>query len=289
VFLVTKPLQLIVSEIIKQELNVSKTCLAVVDEFAEAEAVFRNISEYNAWGESLFFKDRKQAFSYLSKHIEYKQLFVDTDVGPRYHLRMLLLKLVKAKFVVSVYEEGIGSYRTDLFESSLKNAFLVGLGVGSYFGHNYFTERIYLFDPERYRKIVGVNNNVFVEKILETYIDFISRCSQRLEYYFDAEELCNTYSGNECAIYLTGWEIDRNFSFWLSNNRSQFDTTFVKPHPQIKTREEILEFDIVIPGRLPVELFLSSLSQNFQNVTVYHHNSSVAHYLKSENLNFVEI
>ncbi len=124
-FIVTKPLQLmVVFAIIEQLPKKSMKELIVVDAFKNSEKVTANLGEYGKrWGKAAFVDTHGQAYKYASG-AGYSKLFIDSDVGLRKYLQLVLIKALNTDIVIAVYEEGLGTYRNDLYKGLKKKCMM---------------------------------------------------------------------------------------------------------------------------------------------------------------------
>ena len=289
VYVATRPIQIIIFELILDRMCRGRSCLLIVDEFAEAELVFKNIQKYGFWAEAFFFHTREEAFRYLTRSIRFNNLYVPSDIGLKFWLQILSIKVFNIPFKLAVCEEGVGTYRTELYFPVFKRKLLRKLGVGTYFGGCHFTDCIYLFEPDVYKNIF--DSDVKLYKLPSSLSDYLHSHIDRYKAYFDASGVFSVYGGHSCAIYLTSYQVDHSFikNLVVTNEEKQFEVLFVKPHPLMKYSVQAKGIDFVIPNKIPVELCLMELSIIFESVTVFHQGSSAAHYMNFSNVEFRRI
>lgn len=283
-FIITKPLQLmIVLAIIKQLPEKIHKELLIIDFFADAEKVSIKLSEIiDSTFSVIFLKDDIQAFN-LSGKKKYKKLFMDSDVGFFRNLTLFNLKIRSIKTIFCTYEEGIGTYRNDLY-FGVKRTFLKIIGCGVNFGGNWLTRELYVYNIDEVplkkskTRIVRINKNI--QNLIEEDKYFLA-------YVFDDYEFLNEFSkfnNYNCLVYLSSWDIDLELFDLLKSIRSE---CFVKLHPHIKIQlERHVNFHI-IDSRIPAEIFLSNLSFYCNKILVIHHGSSVDRYIKNEKIEFI--
>ena len=287
-FIITKPLQLmVVMTIIEQLPDEIIKELIVIDAFFGAKKIVEELTISNPkWQRTVFFENSSAAFRHCIK-LRYDSLFLDSDVGFRKNIDLIRLKLSTPKTRIAVYEEGLGSYRNDIYYGARKRILSL-IGVGVHFGGNWLTKEIYLFQPSDYinnclEKTVDVIliKMVISQLILKYEIEFdeLFKLAELKSYLTDAS------SNNVCDIYLTSW----SWSSEAIKRLKQSDSCrIVKFHPHIK--EVILssefQFDVSVPPEIPAEILITIASKIFKNVRVLHHGSSVVRYLNLKNVNF---
>ena len=287
-FIITKPLQLMVVMAIIEQLpdEISKE-LIVIDAFFGAKKIAEKLTTSNPkWQRTVFFENPSAAFRHCRER-RYDSVFLDSDVGFRKNIDLMRLKLSTPKTRIAVYEEGLGSYRQDIYHGAKRGIFAL-MGVGVYFGGNWLTKEIYLFRPNEY-----INN--FLEKTADVIHikTFISQLIIKYKTEFDElfelaelkSDLARASSNNVCDIYLTSWSWDGE----TMKRLMQCDSCrVVKFHPHMKgilvSSEH--QFDVSVSPEIPAEILITIASKIFKNVRVLHHGSSVVRYLNLINVNF---
>lgn len=288
-FIVTKPLQLMVVLALIPQLE--KDCsedFLVVDNFAGAKSVYEELAG-RAGGNCrvYYFSDESDAYEFALAQ-KYQKLFVDSDVGFRKNATLVKMAVLSPLTVLAVYEEGLGSYRTDLYEGARKQ-FLQMMGCGVFFGGNWRTKEIYLFEPQSCTTPIKAQKI----KILKTLSELLSQEWDFLCSIFGADEFVESIrpsgsSSKECVIYLTSWTIEEQRIAGLCANGKK---VIVKPHPHIKKTGFLsLRSDLSLaPASIPAEIVIMSASRTFERVTVLHHGSSVDRYLDIPNVDFERV
>jgi len=286
--IVTKPLQLMIAMTIIEQLDIGrKADLLIVDAFGNAKMVFDNLNNHQLkklYRAVYFFDNHKLAYQHANK-TGYGNIYIDSDVGFKKYLTLLFLKIKNPFVKISVYEEGLGSYRTDIYSSNLKKFFLRVFGVGIHFGGSAITSSIYLFKTDAYINLFhsGARKVNLINKELSL---FIEENKEFLYFLFKYEPIKNQADKTkECHIYLTSWIPDGKF---IKKLKSFSGDKFIKPHPHLKISLERSGL-IEVPGGVPAELVLDDLSKSYSKVIVYHHGTSAKRYLNSANLIFTEI
>ena len=217
------------------------------------------------------------------------RLFIDSDVGVRRYIQLAFLKLRKPRLIVSVYEEGVGTYRDDLYRGWKKRLFQV-FGVGTYFGGCFFTTQIYVYRSDEYSRKLGCCGVEIVKLQNTIEMLIVSRLSD-LKRIFDVTPSCldgaEAEQQDECLIYLSSWLIDKEVVNKLS---LQTGLKIIKPHPHIRTTVNLegLGF-LILEGAFPAELLVLWVSERFNKVTLYHHGSSVERYISRDNVEFIQL
>lgn len=290
-FVVTKPLQLMVVMAILEQLPVDIIKdLILVDGFIGAEEVSERIAATSSkWDGVIFLSKVDDVIGYI-KLQRYDWIFIDSDVGIRKYLQLLGIKLIRPQTKISVYEEGLGSYRTDIY-AGVKKVLLKYTGVGVYFGGCWLTENIYLYVPDEYIKKTAAKKNKTI-KILKTIPDLFGEHNKWFASVFGLLEielaLLASPRKNNCIIYLTSWSWD----YKTASDLCRLDAyKILKFHPHIReqTKEIIDFFDFSASATVPAEFLVIMASTVFEKVTVYHHGTSVERYLKLKNVQFTKI
>lgn len=285
VFITTKPLQILVAVSIIKQLGIEKSSrLIIIDSFRNAELVCERMASAE-WSlknlELAFMKSRREAHSFVSAN-KTRNVFIDGDVGVRWFLDLLYLKSFFRNRKINVYEEGLGTYRTDIY-SNIKKKLFNFFGIGTNYGGCIFTDNIYLYDkceylknfPSLRKKAIGISCGV--SDIISNEVEFWSRV-------FGCDPIV-VKNNAECNIYLSSWTIDKEF---LKSFRKMSGDKYIKPHPHIKENLRF-EFSEMISGCTPAEFILMDLVKKYEKVNVFHHGSSVDRYISAENLEFKKI
>ncbi len=280
VFLISKPLQLMVALcIVQQGTWKSKPVLIVVDAFSGASGVAERIANnFDCLQRVVFFTSRKMALAFIKKE-KFLHLFIDSDVGIKNFVSLLAQKLANPKISIDVYEEGLGTYRSDLY-FGLKKFVLKYFGVGTYFGGCKLVSGIYVFNVNEYKKN-NINKRSKVYSINEGIFEFIMRNHDALRCVFGFNGISHESKTNSgCSIYLSNWKLDSSFISYFKNIDGDL---FIKPHPHILNCNQF-EGITTIKANVPAELVIAELIKLYELVTVFDHKSSVRRYIVSEKL-----
>lgn len=290
-FIITKPLQLLVAlAIIDQLSDVTTSDLLLVDAFLGAKDITKKLTDsHQKWRRASFFKNHEAAYKHCRRK-KYDRVFVDSDVGLRKNIDLIRLKLPTLKTRICVYEEGVGSYRSDLYYG-LKKKLLTFVGAGTCFGGNWLTKDIYLYCPSEYTSKFPYGR-VSVVQIKISITNLIHKYDHEFDSLFDLgmlrTKLTHFASKEVCDIYLTSWSWDDGAMKRLAASDS---CRIVKFHPHIKTIPPLLAngFDVSVPSSIPAELLIAAAAAMFKRVRVMHHGSSVTRYLDIRNVEFIVI
>jgi len=281
-FLITKPLQLMVAlSILRQSKWASPPSFLIADTFEDAEAVFARLpATYGNDLNAKFFLSQKEAYRHLGNN-SYTNVFIDSDVGAKKFLMLSLFKLRNIQSSIYVYEEGVGTYRTDLY-AGWKAKLFDYIGIATYFGGCRFTDSIFVFDPIEYeQKFARVAGKV--RRISTTLEEFLVADGGKLNsvFGFQGESLGKQCSG-VCKVYLSAWAIDEKFLEYFTRLPGDL---YIKPHPHILGT--ILPSDIaIIASGVPAELVVKNLLERYEFIEVFDHRSSVRQYIKSKRISF---
>lgn len=261
--------------------------LLIVDYFSGAQKVSARLNELNLAECSVwFFADEAKAFSFVRRR-RYKKIFIDSDVGFIRNLTLIKLWALCPESRIAVYEEGVGTYRNDLY-AGLKKRIMEALGCGVYFGGNWRTSELYLYQPEL------CQNKLRAQKLpIHKSISSLLVCmANTFEYIFDSadffEKIMQRNESSRCLIYLSNWQLDKAVVDQLKQMRC---LTIVKPHPHIKELGMLNEMEgmVLAPAGIPAEMLISMVSRKFDHVKVLHHGSSVVRYVNYESVEFCTV
>ncbi|MBK61648.1 MAG: hypothetical protein CL575_01650 [Altererythrobacter sp.] len=264
-FIVTKPLQFMIADMIAAQHHGGEPVdFLIVDLFAGASQFVERFNRLDRPGQrAIYFAEQPAAYAHAAE-TDYGVVHTNCDVGFRIHR---MLKRLKGKSV-RVYEEGVGTYRNDLY-SGFRRRFLEKRGIGTVFGGSNMAHFVYVFDPARYyQSVQGVR--AIPMPINGTLAGYVEANRDSLCYLFGTG--LQVPSEEHATIYLTSWDVDQSVVEELQA-RGRF---FIKPHPHRKDAEAGPN---VLPGGVPAEVLIPMLAQAHPSLTVYHHGSSAAHYL----------
>lgn len=256
----------------------TKNCLYITRDFCDAHTLLGSVTLNSIFKKVVLFETRRDALNAAASKVPEK-IFIDSDIGLKPACDFIKLKLKSKNTQLCVYEEGIGTYRTDIIKNKLKKAIYHILGASDSFGGSPFTDRIYVFNAELYKS----NHPEYSQKTIVIPVSLASWVvsnKHSLENVFGLVAVEEGSTANDVvSLYLTGWQVDFN----LIKNIPRENRLYVKPHPHISgvalaSLKEIKGIKL-IPGQVPAELLIALLMEKFNKVQVYHHNSSSVYYM----------
>lgn len=284
-FVAGTPLHVMISLSLINQLNIrDSSCLKIIDYFSGAQRVFERLSAIDWYYSNLevsFFKSHRRAYLDSIKD-ETSHLYIDSDASFQRHLDLISIKLLRPTMTVNVFEDGVGSYRTDLYSGLKKKVFDL-FGVPTFLGGSIFTKKIFVYDQERYRNTFP-DAKCDVVKIAEPLLATIARLENGLHQAFSYEPDIRPKS-RKCIVYLSNHNIDLAF---IEGLRSPDRDVFVKLHPRIKNFSNVRGVRY-LENHVPAEIILRCLTTKYDEIEIQHHGSSVEQYLKSDNVRFVRI
>lgn len=285
-FIVTTPLQYL--NVLNIETLGNKVIL-VLGGFINSEVFFSNIVNTKVWDEAHYFENYNDMFKYLIEIINRKdKLFIDSDYGLVTNNKLRKIKTNE----IYVYEEGIGSYRSDLVSrerSWLKKNVLLFLGNKEFFGGSKYVKGIYIYDHERHIKNVPSFN--------KERLHFKNRFSEQLKSNisnFITDNLIEKYKtlvkNKEVVLYITNWNYNKQIEKYIENIKKEDNSKLLilKPHPHFNDFNQIkIKFDDIVSGDILVEILLTLLKEFSKDFLVLHENtSSLQYYPTINNISF---
>lgn len=288
-FIITKPLQLlIVLAIIDQIHSSHKNDLLIVDLFHNARQISERLKKAGAKNCSIYFVENINDAYRKAIKSRYKKLFIDSDVGLLKNLTLTRLKIFSPRTILSVYEEGIGTYRKDLY-SGVKKLVVRMLGGGIFFGGNWTTRELYIYDTDGYTNPIR-SKKIKIKKGIRSLLE--SRLYPLHEIFGAAEfqtKISNQPKTFKCVyIYLSSWHIDTET---LDHLKEKDSTVIIKPHPHIKdvSQLKVSRNFLLAPAEIPAEMLLSIVAASYHEIVVFHHGSSTERYCQDDRITFKNI
>lgn len=287
VYVATKPLQYMVCDIIRGGREGAK--IVIVGMFFESRSAFERIKRTGLWGGVFFSRNRFLSFL-RAAFLRPKRLFVDGDIGTRIFLYLALVKLLSPNVKVYVYEEGVGTYRSDIYQINawrrIKSEIFAKIGIATYFGGSVFCDGVFVFRAACYIDKVRPRSCIQVSQINESLLSYCKREMNSLRYIFAGRARLGFGSNKYCVIYLSDWELRESARKSLLKFGDDY-YKIVKPHPHILAYpRDWGQADWVADASLPAELLVIDAMAVFEKVVVIHHGSSVASYVTSENVSY---
>jgi hypothetical protein len=207
---------------------------------------------------------------------DYDSLFIEDDRVSRYQLfaPQRTLRMV-------LFEEGIGTYRTDAAMSlrglrKLKWKVLAATtGCGWDFGEGRRTDVVMVSRPDAYRRLNPRTAHKAVG--FPGLVDELERDAAAWRRLVLGEIGASTGGSGRVALVLAKWGPTPDSVF--ERAATDADVVLYKAHPHDGT--PIRHHGVInVPGSwIPAEAFVTTLADVSDHLTVYHHSSSVAFYL----------
>ncbi|UUV21273.1 hypothetical protein [Paenimyroides aestuarii] len=285
-YIATKPLQYY--NCLNIASNKTNNTIIIVNSFYNAIEFSRKVGKANFWDRSVFFNNLKEAYDFLSKSIKKNDLiFVDSDYGLQNFI--FQLKVVIKGGVIFVYEEGIGSYRDNLYTLH-KNLFARNImkfffRKFNHYGSSILCSGIYLYRINYHKEIFPNYRKkrfAFPNNLIENLIDYRYHLSEYSNIQIDNKI-------NKIIIYLSSWKFNKSALKYIS--KSENTINIIKPHPHmLEIDEEFIEnFDILLSPDILFELFIINLFDSKRKIIIYHEGSSSVENLEVLNLNFKKL
>ncbi|MCA0978729.1 alpha-2,8-polysialyltransferase family protein [Qipengyuania flava] len=284
-FVAGTPLHVMISLSLIQQFKIYDTsCLKIIDYFSGAKGVFERLSalewEYSNV-EVSFFKSHRLAYVDSVKD-DTKCLYIDSDASFQRHLDLIVLKSLRPSITINVFEDGVGSYRTDLYSGFKKKVFDL-VGVPTFLGGSPFTKSIFVYEPGRYKQTFP-NAKCDAIEITEPLLATIARLENGLHHTFSYEPEISPKS-DKCIVYLSNHNIDLDV---IEGLKSPDHDVFIKLHPRITEFSSVKGVSL-LENHVPAEIIFRHLLTKYDEIEVRHHGSSVEQYLKKNNVRFVRI
>ncbi|WP_143594695.1 hypothetical protein [Thioclava sp. DLFJ5-1] len=282
-FLISKPLQLMISLLVLRQLHLDVIpVFLVTNSFRGAKDIAGRLNAvYPNQVEAPFFETQAEAYSYLGEK-RLAHVFIDSDVGFQKAFTLARLKQLSRGNRIYVFEEGLGTYRDDLYRG-LKARVFSALGIATRFGASRFVDKVFLLTSDEYvEKFPDLATKAI--KISGSLSDFMSEEHENLRLVFGFAGVATPSHDRKevCHLYLTSWSVDEDF---LDNFSRLPGDLFIKAHPHIKT--DILPRGIeAIDAGIPAELAIVELLRYYEAVRVFDHMSSTRRYITSQRASF---
>lgn len=290
-FLATKPLQIMVSMAIRDQLQIEEQShLMVIPEFRDANLVVRRVREFDSRWLTVSEFSRKHDAIIQCVQGQYHRVFLDSDVGVRNAWTLRMLKAWSPSTRLCVFEEGIGTYRQDIY-SPARGMAVRALGGSTHFGGLPATNEVWVHRPDAYGSLFPRQADK-VRVINSSLQSWIASNMSQLELIFLGGPLDDLLPQGSrrgrCAVYLTAWT-------WRPDAyevvRAWGGLSVLKLHPHIQSDEDELRslFDLALPASIPAELVLLALARRFEEVAVFHHGTSTEQYIHHEGVTYFNL
>jgi hypothetical protein len=283
-FIVTKPLQLLVSLTIYREYcKGHRATFFIIDSFFEANVIADRIGQFMSKEiDCKFHKTKKDAYIEVVSH-SYNQIFIDSDVGFQNCLWLKFLKIFNKSLKINIFEEGNGTYSNELYVG-IKKKILKLMRISVFFGDCPVTSQIYLYNANDYLKkfpytkdkLVQINTNI-TEFIRSNFTDIATIFGTSDNDFFKSEK--------RCRIYLTDWNVDYKFIDDFLNLNGDL---FIKPHPHLTENFSEFNLNVMQPGA-PFELLIVYFLDIYERIDVYDSGSAARRYINDPKVRFHSI
>lgn len=256
----------------------NEDALYLVDWFSDAGRIAASPALGQRFSEVKLFQSRARAMLAAMKN-RYRQVYIDSDIGFKSYLCMILLKIFGCK-LIAVYEEGVGTYRDDLILGWRKFFFRIFNG-SCYFGQSPLVGKVVVFDSLRYQTLFPESSSKVVQipSLLQPWCE---KNIELLKDIFAPGFVIDMPTNTSLRVYLTDWSVDLNLIKLLSREGE----LYVKPHPHIR-EGALVEYQGYYPSvkwvhaSIPAELFFVLALNAQNNLKVYHYGSSAIFYFSS--------
>lgn len=290
-FLVSKPLQLMIAGNIKDQYSFGENNILVIwDGFLGSENVANSVDELEqlGWSSVYYFASKNSALAWL-KQQSLDELLIDSDVGVSNALTLLTFKLQNWKLKISVFEEGVGTYRNDLYQGFKKKLFSL-FGIGSVFGGFCLTSKIFVYKPDVYVTETG-NRTIKVSPISGRLGDYIESNLLALHRLFLFEPY-NLQKNSSVTLLLSDHKLnERKVDEVVCSLLENSGVAILKPHPHIRTVNSGIRsmFQYQCLATVPSELLIKNLSEVCSQVSVLHYGSSTEAYAHFDNVQYLNV
>lgn len=286
VFVTERPTQILTSIAICEQLkHDKKTQIIVANCFDDAVNIVKRFNEVEYIAAFELVENYEKALERAAEEFP-SHLFIHWDVGLGTQKRLRRLKQTDNNIKIFVFEEGVGTYREDIYRP-LKRKVLGVLGFPVNIGGSRYTNGIYVYDKDKYN-LYAKKKPKEVIQITESLTKLISKNISKLLYIFAGEKFITEVKKNtcrNCCVYLSNWSFSIDDIDLYSKKKC---LKILKLHPYCKAEYEDSSI-LIAPKSLPAEILLISILSYFEKITVYHHNSSSELYLNEKNICFKSI
>lgn len=288
-FIVTKPLQLIVSMALRDQLRLQgEARLYIVASFASAADITERLRSMPAgWSDVHLVTTRSEAIRKATRVSA--TVFIDSDVGLRTWLAFVMGRCLNGAVEAMVYEEGIGTYSETQIVRPLKRLIYHFFGIGWTFGASSFTKVVFVERPDLLPRAVKGSQSKVVSLERSISDEILDRRGFFRALFWPEESLAIPDSltcKEQCNVYLSAWRISESVIGLILSNPG---IHILKPHPHDKIESayaQRLGFSTIIPARVPAELLILRLTEVCAKVLVFHHGTSAQNYIRHENVEF---
>lgn len=285
IFICERPTQIITAlEVCNQLADKDETEILVAERFDDAQGIVERFSKMYPAVNFTLKVNYTDAINFMFSKLP-ASVYIHWDMGFRTQFWLARARSV-AGTRISVFEEGIGTYRQDIYPSLKRKIFCL-FRIPVNIGGSKHIDEIFVYNKSVYSK-VSYKKPLKVTSINRSLAESVLlRENELIEVFGATRFLCSIKEqmSNRCNILLSNW----NFSATdLALIYKTSDTNIVKFHPHCE--ERVLGHDLLnAPRSMPAELLLLILSRLFPLVFVYHYGSSVEKYIKEKNITFIDM
>jgi len=279
VFIFTRPIQYAnAKNILSKSLN-DRNILFVYPNFKDGKEFYKNILKYEKdWDAVIYIRSRLQLLFEVSK-IKIGHLYLSTDLGFYSIIQLFSEKCYH-------YEEGWGTYsRGENKKKDLKNKLGIlaykAFGSGNHMGSSLRTNGVVIYN----KKLHNLKFPSYNKEIQIFPIDFKKNVLVNLPFFervYSFRDSLSVYKNKSILIYATGWKVDENILEELTSVKNKFDYIFIKFHPHIKEDNNTSIDFVRLEQNVLLELYISELLTQNNDITVWHDNSSSIFYYLDE-------
>lgn len=285
-FITERPTQAITATIISLNNKSARSItIYVANCFNDAKGITQRLSEVHKDLTYIHSDSYNSAFeSAISKRPDV--LFIHWDVGFRTQNILKRVKKENPTIKISVFEEGIGTYRQDIYPRLKKLLFQI-CKLPINIGGSRHTDEIYVYNVNQY-EYNATKKPISIKPIPKKLDEYITSNIKNLSYIFNFSDFLDSLNKSpdeNCFIYLSNW----NFHIEEINKFKCLDGALVlklHPHCQVQIKDEKI---YIAPSSVPAEVLIILASQIFSRVTVYHNNSSTEMYINNKNIEFIDL
>ncbi len=284
-FIIERPIQLITALSIAVSLPPETTVkIVIADEFEDAKGIFSRCITYFPSCSFTLVDAYADAIEYCYKNRADK-LFIHWDVGFGTRNRLRRMKALHPDISISVFEEGVGTYRADIYSVGKRIIFKI-LGLPVNVGGSKYIDEIYVYDPDSYKK-TAYRKPSEIRKIVPDLADAITNQMSEFVSVFGAEEFFDAFlpdDRRDCTIFLSDWSLNAD---QIKGVFVDGDVNVLKLHPHCRMSPKGVGA-FVPPAGLPAEILVLVASRFFNMVKVIHRGSSTSRYIRRNNVIFTE-
>lgn len=279
VFILTRPIQYAnAKNIISKTFN-DKNILFLYPNFKDGIKFYESILKFEGdWYKVILIKSRFQLMYEVLK-LKIDKLYLSTDLGFYTIIQIFASKSFH-------YEEGWGTYSNGesknlTFASRLFLYIYRVLGNGEHMGNSVKTKGVIVYNKSLHKlKFPNYKKNIYTFPL-----GFKQNIAANLPFFenvFKFKKSLSNYKNNTILIYATGWKIDDNILKELNSKRKNFDHILIKLHPHIRDfNQSLLGFN-QLEQNVILEIYISELLAQNNNITIWHDNSSSVFYYLDE-------